>query len=196
MAKNIAKTLTVAPQLRFRMNVTDVIDAEVFSRLTLNNITNSLNTPLTSQNTNIHSIDLGINGKNYIWKDWTFSYDYTKTLNYGYSSSLNVKNPNILNAYIERRFLKDHRGTLRFAAYDLFNENTGFSVVNTGGATTQTNINRLGRYALLTFTFRLQKFSGKTPSNPDRGFRSGDGGGNRPPGGGGMGGPPPGGGLM
>lgn len=197
MAKNFAKTLTVAPQLRFRMNVTDVIDAEVFSRLTLNKITNSLNTPLTSQNTNIHSVDLGINGKNYIWKDWTFSYDFTKTLNYGYSSSLNVKNPNILNTYVERRFLKDHRGTLRFAAYDLFNENTGFSVVNTGGATTQTNINRLGRYYLLTFTFRLQKFSGKTPSSPDRSFR-GDGGGNRPPGGGGgMGGPPPpGGGLM
>lgn len=197
MAENFAKTLTIAPQLRFRMNVTDVIDAEVFSRLTLNKITNSLNTPLTSQNTNIHSIDLGINGKNYIWKDWTFSYDFTKTLNYGYSSSLNVKNPNILNTYVERRFLKDHRGTLRFAAYDLFNENTGFSVVNTGGATTQTNINRLGRYYLLTFTFRLQKFSGKTPSSPDRGFRGGDGGGNRPPGGGGgMGGPPPGGGLM
>lgn len=197
MAENFAKTLTIAPQLRFRMNITDVIDAEVFSRLTLNKITNSLNTPLTSQNTNIHSVDLGINGKNYIWKDWTFSYDFTKTLNYGYSSSLNVKNPNILNTYVERRFLKDHRGTLRFAAYDLFNENTGFSVVNTGGATTQTNINRLGRYYLLTFTFRLQKFSGKTPSSPDRSFRGDGGGGNRPPGGGGgMGGPPPGGGLM
>jgi hypothetical protein len=197
MAKNFAKTLTVAPQLRFRMNVTNVIDAEVFSRLTLNKITNSLITPFTSQNTNIHSVDLGINGKNYIWKDWTFSYDFTKTLNYGYSSLLNVKNPNILNTYVERRFLKDHRGTLRFAAYDLFNENTGYSVVNTGGATTLSNVNRLGRYYLLTFTFRLQKFSGKTPSSPDRSFRGDGGGGNRPPGGGGgMGGPPMGGGPM
>jgi hypothetical protein len=194
--KNIAKTLTVAPQLRFRMNVTDVIDAEVFSRLSLNKTNNSLNTPLTNQNTNIRSLDLGINGKNYVWKDWTLSYDYTKTLNYGYSSSINVKNPNIFNTYVERRFLKDHRGTLRFAAYDLFNENTGFSTVTNGSTVTQTNVNRLGRYYLLTFTFRLQKFSGKTPSNPDRGFRGGDGGGgNRPPGGGGgMGGPPPGGG--
>jgi len=196
MEKNIAKTLTFAPQLRFRMNVTDVIDAELFSRFSINKTNNSLNTPLTNQNTNIRSLDLGINGKNYVWKDWTLSYDYTKTLNYGYSSSINIKNPNIFNAYVERRFLKDHRGTLRFAAYDLFNENTGFSTVTNGSTVTQTNVNRLGRYYLLTFTFRLQKFSGKTPSNPDRGFRDG-GGGNRPPGGGGgMGGPPPGGGLM
>ncbi|MBD1385568.1 outer membrane beta-barrel protein [Mucilaginibacter rigui] len=194
--KNIAKTLTFAPQLRFRTNITDVIDAEIFSRYSLNKTDNSLNTPLTNQNTNIRSLDLGINGKNYVWKDWTLSYDYTKTLNYGYSSSINIKNPNIFNAYVERRFLKDHRGTLRFAAYDLFNENTGFSTVTNGSTVTQTNVNRLGRYYLLTFTFRLQKFSGKTPSNPDRGgFRGGDGGGNRPPGGG-MGGPPMGGGPM
>ncbi|MBL4678114.1 MAG: TonB-dependent receptor [Mucilaginibacter sp.] len=189
MAKNIAKTLTIAPQLRFRVNVNDIIDAEAFSRLSLNKIDNSLLSN-GAQNTNIRSLDLGINGKNYIWKDWTFSYDYTKTLNYGYDEKLQVKNPNIFNAYVERRFLKDHRGTLRFAVYDIFNENTGFSVTNTGSIQTQTNINKLGRYALLTFTFRLQKFAGKAPSNPDRGFRGGD----RPPGGGGMGGPPPGGG--
>jgi hypothetical protein len=191
--KNIAKTLSISPQLRFRVNVTDLIDAEVFSRLTLNKTDNSLDNPTFNQNTNIRAYDLGISGKNYVWKDWTFSYDYTKTLNYGYDASVNIKNPNILNAYLERRFLKDHRGTLRLAAYDILNENTGFTNVTNGSIVTQSNVNRLGRYALLTFTYRLQKFSGKAPSsNPERGFRGGDGGGNRPPGG--LGGPPPGGG--
>jgi hypothetical protein len=193
--KNIAKTLTFAPQLRFRMNVTDVIDAELFSRFSLNKTNNSLNTPETNQNTNVRALDLGINGKNYVWKDWTLSYDYTKTLNYGYSSSIGIKNPNIFNTYVERRFLKDHRGTLRFAAYDLFNENTGFSTVTNGSTITQTNVNRLGRYYLLTFTFRLQKFSGKAPSsNSDRGMRDDGGRGNRS--GGGGGGTPPGGGAF
>jgi hypothetical protein len=181
--------------LRFRVNVTDVIDAELFSRFSLNKTNNSLNTPQTNQNTNVRALDLGINGKNYVWKDWTLSYDYTKTLNYGYSSTIGIKNPNIFNAYVERRFLKDHRGTLRLAAYDLFNENTGFSTVNNGSTVTQTNVNRLGRYFLATFTFRLQKFSGKAPaSNPDRGMRDGGGRGDRPPGGGG--GTPPGGGAF
>lgn len=185
--KNIAKTFTVAPQFRFRVNVTDIIDAELNTSYALNKTVNSLNTALLSQNTNIRALNLGVNGKNYILKDWTLSYDYTKTFNYGYASSIPIKNPNIFNAYIERRFLKDHRGTLRLAAYDIFNENTGFSTTTNGSIVTQTNVNRLGRYALLTFTLRLQKFSGKAPSaEPGRGFRTGGGGGDgggRPPGG-------------
>ncbi|MCQ6960294.1 outer membrane beta-barrel protein [Mucilaginibacter aquariorum] len=193
--KNIAKTFSVAPQLRFRVNITDVIDAELFSRLTLNKINNSLNTGVFNQNTNTRSVDLGVNGKNYVWKDWTLSYDYTKTLNYGYDKSIGIKNPNIFNAYLERRFLKDHRGTLRLAAYDIFNENTGYTTVPNGSIVTQSNVNRLGRYYLLSFTFRLQKFSGKAPaSNPERGMRDGGSRGDRPPGGGG--GNPPGGGAF
>ncbi|MGY4539774.1 putative membrane protein YgcG [Mucilaginibacter sp. UYNi724] len=192
--KNIAKTLSLIPRLGFRTNITDIIDAELYGKYTVSKTDNSL-TSLGNSNTNIRSLELGLNGKNYVWKDWTVSYDYTKTLNYGYDEALNIKNPNILNAYLERRFLKDHRGTLRLAAYDLFNENTGFATTTNGSTVTQTNVNRLGRYYLLTFTFRLQKFSGKAPSaDPGRGMRDGGGnGGGRPGGGGGMGGPPGGG---
>ncbi|AMR30986.1 hypothetical protein A0256_05875 [Mucilaginibacter sp. PAMC 26640] len=190
--KNIAKTLTLTPSLRFRTNITDVIDAEASTSYAINKTTNSLNTALYSANTDIRVWNLGLSGKNYFWKDWTLSYDYTKQLNYGYASSLNVKNPNLFNAYVERRFLKDHRGTLRFATYDIFNENTGFSTTTNGSIVTQTNVNRLGRYFLVTFTLRLQKFSGKSPSqDPGRGFRNGGGGpGGGGPGGGGPGGPP------
>ena len=192
--KNIAKTLTLTPGLRFRTNITDVIDAEANTSYAINKTSNSLNTPLYSSNTNIRTWSLGLSGKNYFWKDWTLSYDYTKQINYGYATDLKVKNPNLFNAYAERRFLKDHRGTLRFAVYDIFNENTGFSTTTVGSVRTETNVNRLGRYFLLTFTLRLQKFSGKAPAqDPGRGFRNGgpDGGGGRP----GGGGPPGGGGI-
>lgn len=192
--KNIAKTLTYTPGIRFRVNITDIIDAELNSSYSINKTNNSLNTALFNENTNIRTLNLGVNGKNYFWKDWTLSYDFTKQLNYGYDESINVKNPNLLNAYVERRFLKDHRGTLRLSAFDLFNENTGFSTVTNGSIVTQTNTNRLGRYYLLSFTLRLQKFSGKAPSaEPGRGMRNGGPG---APGGGGppAGGPPPGGG--
>jgi hypothetical protein len=176
--KNIAKTLTLSPSLRFRVNITDIIDAELSSRYTINKTNNSLNTPLFNQNTNIRTLELGANGKNYFFKDWTLSYDYTKQINYGYASSLKVKNPNLFNAYVERRFLKDHRGTLRFSTFDIFNENKGFSTTTNGSIVTQSNVNRLGRYFLVSFTLRLQKFSGKTPTQePGRGFRNGGGNG-------------------
>lgn len=187
--ENIAKTLTLTPGLRFRMNVTDIIDAELFSNYAISRTNNSLDG--FGQNTNIRTLSFGAAGKNYFWKDWTLNYDYTKQINYGYAGSLNVKNPNLFNAYVERRFLKDNRGTLRFATYDIFNENTGFSTTTTGSTVTQSNVNRLGRYFLVSFTLRLQKFSGKAPSaDPGRGFRGGGGGpGGGGPGGGGPGGP-------
>ena len=182
--KNIAKNLVLTQGARFRVDITDIIDANVSGSYSINHSVNSI--PQANVNNNYRTITLGVNGKNYVWKDWTLSYDYTKTIYEGYTGSTN---PNILNAYVERRFLKGNVGTLRFAVNDIFNENTAYTSTQNGSAITQSNVNRLGRYYLLTFTLRLQKFAGKAPA-----MGPGGPGGFRGPGGGGPGGPPPGGG--
>ncbi len=184
--KNIAKNLVLTQGLRFRVDITDVIDAEVNTSYSINHSVNSI--PQADVNSNFRTITLGVNGKNYVWKDWTASYDFTKTIYQGY---VGATNPNILNTYVERRFLKGNVGTLRFSVNDVFNQNTGFTSTQTGSSITQSNVNRLGRYYLLTFTLRLQKFAGARPT-----MGPGGPGGFRGPGGGGPGpgGPPPGGG--
>ena len=181
--KNIAKNLVLSQGLRFRVDITDIIDAEANTTYTVNASKNSLSQQ--NINDNYRSWAVGLNGKNYLWKDWTVSYDYTKTYYYGYQGSTN---PNIFNTYVERRFLKGNMATLRLAAMDVFNENTGYTVSQNGSNITTSNVNRLGRYYLLTFTYRFQKMTGKRPEmGPGRGFG--------PPPGGGMGGPPGGGGM-
>nr|WP_294945969.1 outer membrane beta-barrel protein [uncultured Mucilaginibacter sp.] len=177
--KNIAKNLVLSQGLRFRVNVADVIDAEANTTYAINRTTNTLSA--ANVNTKFSTLNLGLNGKNYFFKDWTLSYDFTKQIYYGYQGSTN---PNILNTYVERRFLKGNVGTLRFAVNDVFNENTGYTTTSGGSFITQTNSNKLGRYFLLTFTLRLQKFAGARPSGPGG---PGMGG----PGMGGPGGPPP-----
>ena len=180
-ARNISKNLQLTPGLRFRVDITDVIDAQFLTNYAINRTNNSVNSSMNN-NPFTRTWNIGINGKNYFLKDWTFSYDYGKAINYGYSSSNigGVTNPNVLNLYLERRFLKDHQATIRISAFDLFNENTGFSSSSTPSSFTETHVNRLSRYYLATFTLRLQKFAGKAPNqnNPDRGFRR-DGGGPR-----------------
>jgi len=192
MEKNIAKNLQLTPQLQFRVDITDVIDAQFLTNYAINRTNNSVQNDITEGTSNVRTWNIGLNGKNY-FGDWTFSYDYTKATNYGYASSLQVTNPNILNLYVERRFMKDHRGTIRLSAFDLFNENTGFTSTQTANSTTDTHVNRLARYYLATFTLRLQKFAGKVPTqdNGIRGFRRNGGGGGPGggPGGGGPGGP-------
>jgi hypothetical protein len=177
--ENIAKTLVLSQGVRFRVDITDIIDAEFNTNYSVNHSNNSITQ--ANINNNFRSWTVGVNGKNYFWKDWTLSYDFSKVSYYGYKGSTN---PNILNTYVERRFLKKNVGTIRLSAMDLFNQNTGYTSSQNGSFITQTNANRLGRYYLLTFTLRLQKMAGKAP-------QMGPGGPGRGPGGpgGGPGGP-------
>lgn len=170
--KNIAKNLRFTPGVRFRIDITDVVDAQALTSYAINRTDNSVNNPIVNGTSNVRTWNIAVNGKNYFFKDWTFSYDYGKAINYGYSSSVKVTNPNILNLYLERRFLKDNRATVRFSAFDLFNQNTGFTSSSTASTFTESHVNRLSRYYLATFTLRLQKFAGKVPAQtPDRGLR-------------------------
>ena len=188
--ENISKNLQLTPGMKFRVDINNVIDAQFLTNYAINRTDNSVNNSLTEGTSNIRTWNLGLNGKNY-FGDWTFSYDYTKAINYGYAANLDATNPNILNMYLERRFLKQNRATIRLSIFDLFNQNTGFSSSQTVSSITETHVNRLARYYLATFTLRLQKFAGKAPNTDpgQRGFRR-DGG----PGGGGPGGGGPGGG--
>jgi hypothetical protein len=177
MVKNIAKNLQFTPQVQFRVDITNVMDAQIMTNYAINHTSNSVSNPLVNGTANLRTWNIGLNGKQYILKDWTFSYDYSKAFNYGYT--VKTTNPNILNMYVERRFLKHNQATIRLSAFDLFNQNTGFSSSTTASSFTESNVNRLSRYYLLSFTLRLQKFSGKAPTqNFDRPGR-GEGGGRR-----------------
>jgi hypothetical protein len=186
MLKNIAKTLNFTPNARFRVDITNIIDAQASVNYNLAKTNNSLSGGTFSENTDIRGLTLGLTGKNY-FGNWTFSYDYNKQYNYGYD--IPVTNPNLLSAYVERRFLKANAATIRVAVNDIFNQNTGFSTTTTGSNVVQTNTNRLGRYFMLTFALRLQKFAGRAPTQDgDRQRGDRPGGGDRQRGGGGFGG--------
>ena len=189
--KNISKNLQLTPGLKFRVDFPEIIDAQFITNYAVNRTSNSVQDDITEGTSNIRTWNLGVNGKSY-FNNWTVSYDYSKQTNYGYASTLAITNPNILNVYVERRFLKNNRASIRLSAFDLFNQNTGFSSTTTASSITETQVNRLSRYYLATFTIRLQKFAGKAPADMpgSRGFRKdGPGGGGPGGGGGGFGGP-------
>jgi hypothetical protein len=166
--KNIAKNLVLSQGVRFRVDIPDVLDAEASANYSINQSKNSV--LHANIDNNFQTITLGTNGNLYFSKNWTLNYNYSKMIYKGFSGSTN---PNVLNTYIERRFLKNNVGTLRFSVYDVFGENTGFTSTQNAYAITQSSVNRLGRYYLLTLTLRLQKFAGRPPM----GMPGGPGGG-------------------
>src|SRR5690606_19850486 len=128
------------------------------------------NDAITNNNTKVSTYSFNFNSRIYFLKSLLWGSDLSKTINNGYSSSLAV-NPFIINTYLEKQFLKDKSATLRLQAYDLLNENTSVSRQVTGNVITDSQSNRLSRYFMMSFTMRIQKFSGQRPQQEEPGFR-------------------------
>lgn len=153
------------PSASVRVDLDDIVDASVNVSYTVYKTTTRY-TDFTNV-TKARTLAIGINGKNYFFKDLTLGYEFSKNINYGFSSNVN-SNPVILNLYTEYRFLKNNRAAVRLQGFDLFNENTGITRTVYETTITDSRTNRLARYFLLSFNFRMQSFSGDAQHRQNR----------------------------
>ncbi|MBD1366461.1 TonB-dependent receptor [Mucilaginibacter sp. ZT4R22] len=178
--RNIGKNWVFNQGAKVRIDIDSLMDTQVSGNYSINTTNYSLPSSIS---TDAKTWTLGLDGRNYFFKNWILGYNLTQTFNHGFSSTVKA-NPTLLSTYVEYQFLKGNIGALRFQAFDLFNQNTGVTRSVSGSQIIDTRTNRLGRYFMLTFALRLQKFAGK------QGGRNGGGGGRRGggEGGGGFGG--------
>lgn len=182
--KNVGKNWILSQGLNMQINPNRNLEFNPGVRYSFNTNTNDA---LTNNNTKVSTWSMNFNSRVYFLKTLLFGTDLSKSVNNGYSSSLAV-NPFIINTYLEKQFLKDRSATLRLQAFDLLDENTSVSRQITANAITDSQSNRLSRYFMLSFTMRLQKFSGRQPQQNNTDFRGpgGPGGDRRGGEGGGM----------
>ncbi|HUC80356.1 MAG TPA: TonB-dependent receptor, partial [Flavisolibacter sp.] len=159
------------PGVNLRLDLENVIDLSLRGDYTAYHTTTRF--PEGTTTFKSQTLNVGVNGKNY-FGDLTIGYDFSKLVNYGFSSSVNA-NPTILNVYAEYRFMKGKMTTVRLQGFDLFDQNSGISRTVNEQTITDSRVNRLARYFLLSVNIRMAKFSG---GNRMRG--NGGGGGNRP----------------
>ncbi|MGV3507721.1 MAG: outer membrane beta-barrel protein, partial [Sphingobacteriaceae bacterium] len=153
--RNVGKNMVISQGLKVRFDINDVIDAQLNTSYSYNQTSYSLNS-FSDRKVNRYFISL--EGRNYFFKDLTLGYDLSQTINEGYNA--NNTNPTLLSLYLEHRFLKGNRGTIRLQGFDLFNQNTGISRDVFDNEIVDRQNNRLARYFLLSFNFRLQHFGG------------------------------------
>lgn len=111
----------------------------------------------TSSNAWTFSSNMNLN----ITKTLVLKYDFDYTINAGLANSVS-RNLAIMNASLEKQLFKKKNGLIRLAAYDLFKQNSNVSRNVSGYSIYDTRTNRLTRYFMLSFTYRLQRFAGKT----------------------------------
>ncbi|MDB5286493.1 MAG: TonB-dependent receptor [Mucilaginibacter sp.] len=171
--RNIGKNWVVNQGAKLRVDIDSLMDTEISGNYSFNTTKYSLP---SSINTDAKTWTLGLDGRNYFFNNLILGYMLTQTINKGFSSTVNA-NPTLLTSYVEYQFLKKNIASLRFQAFDIFNQNTGVSRTVTGNQIIDTRTNRLGRYFMLSFTLRLQKFVGKQGGFRNGGGRRGGGGG-------------------
>ncbi len=159
--KNTGKNLIISQGANFQLNPAQWIELNPGVNYTANKNTYSIS---AQQNTKVSTWNLTFNGKAYIHKTWILGADFTKALNKGYTSAFSV-NPFIMNTYLEKQFLKNNAASLRFQIFDVYNENTSVSRSVSANSITDSRSNRLARYAMLTFSLKLQKFNGQQMPN-------------------------------
>lgn len=169
-SKNIAKNYNLRQELEFEVDIKDVIDMELETSYTINKTKYSQE---TFEDRQTNSLRYQLRGRNYFFKDLTLGYNLNKTINSGFDNSI-VRNPTILGLFAEYRFLKGNMGTLRLDGYDLFNQNTGISRDVFDNIIIDRQVNRLGRYFMLSFTMRFSKFGGPG-QNPNQNNQGGPG---------------------
>lgn len=86
---------------------------------------------------------------------FSFSADITRYSEETFGDAVNIP---ILRAEISHYFLKAKRGVLTLSAYDLLDKNKGLERISQMNYLLEKQTNALGRYIMLTFKYRLNKF--------------------------------------
>ena len=183
---NTSRTFSVneSPGLAFRNGT---FDLELRPRYSFQTTHNSVK---TVSSRDIHTYGGQFNGTYSSPFGLVLSTDLTYSATSGYSSGYNTKQW-LWNASVGFEFLRGRQASLQLSVFDILNQRKNVSRSVTASYISDASYNSLGRYGMVTFTYRFSTFKkGQEPEN--KGFggdRRGPGG----PGGRPMG-PPPGGG--
>ena len=184
--RSIGLNLNVAPGIAYR---TSLFDLELRPRYGYQLTHNSMQ---NSRDRNVHTWGAMFNGTYSAPFGLVISTDLNFSTSSGYSTGYNSTQW-IWNGSIAYQFLRNKEASIQISVYDILGQQKNISRTQTASYIQDAIYNSLGRYGMLTFTYRFTTFAkGQEPENKNE-FRRGPGGpppggGGRPGGGGGFGG--------
>ncbi len=175
--------LNISPGLAYR---TAYFDLELRPRYGYQLTHNSMQ---TSRDRNVHTWGAMFNGTYSAPFGLVISTDLNFSTSTGYSAGYNTSQW-IWNGSVAYQFLKNKEASVQLSVYDILGQQKNISRTQTASYIQDAIYNSLGRYGMLTFTYRFSTFvKGQEPEDKNNQFRGPDG----PPPGGRPSGPPPGG---
>ena len=95
---------------------------------------------------------------------WVFRMDFDYTINRGLAQGV-IGNIALLNASIEKDILAKKNANIKLQVFDLLNQNVNVSRAVSANFITDSRVNRLTQYFMVSFLYRLNKFRGQERSD-------------------------------
>jgi len=172
--RNIGENWVISQGLNFEYNYKDILELGTGISYSLNDIhykNKTGKTQTTFQNTSSNAWTFSSNMNLNITKRLVLKYDVDYTINSGLAASVS-RNQVIMNASLEQLLFKKKNGILKIEAFDLFKQNSNINRSVTSNQIIDSRSNRLTRYFIATFTYRIQRFAGKsTTQSPGMDFK-------------------------
>ena len=171
--RNIGNNWVISQGFTFEYNYKELLEFGAGVNYSLNDVKYSSKSdkPLTTlQNSSSNAWTFSSNINLNITKTLVLKYDFDYTINSGLASNVS-QNQAIMNASLEKQLFKKRNGIIRLEAYDLFKQNSNISRSVTANSIVDSRTNRLTRYFILTFTYRLQRFAGQNIQSQGVDFR-------------------------
>ncbi|KIA95834.1 hypothetical protein OC25_04590 [Pedobacter kyungheensis] len=149
-----AQNISWRQELEFRVDLKDITNFELQTAYS-QNLTSYSNTSFSNRQSN--RFEYGIEGRNYFFKALTLGYDFSKQINTGFDNG-SVRNPTLLRLSMEYKFMKNDMAAIRVEGFDLFDQNSGISRDVFDNVIVDKQVNRLGRYFMLSLIYRVRKF--------------------------------------
>ena len=156
--ENISTNFSHTISLYLNNRKKDKWDLMIGGRIQISDATYSLQERLNNHYVNMSGysdISFTPNDK---W-NFSFSADITRYSEQSFGNAVNIP---ILRAEINHYFLKGKRGVLTLAGHDLLDKNTGLERISQMNYLLESRTNVLGRYFMLTFKYRLNKFDNQS----------------------------------
>ena len=163
--ENVGNNFSYRPTLRWTFVWSDKFDIAANARITITDATYSLR---SESNNRFTSQSYGIEGFYEFPKKFTLQTELSYVINESSSAGgIRTEFP-LWKASLAKQFTKSGRAELKLQVYDILNRNTGITRNTSAMYVEDLEYNLLRRYALLNFTWKLNKMGGG-----DRGGRHG-----------------------
>ena len=150
--KNYGKGLNFNQELSGQMNKEWL---SLTANVSYSYMNNAYSLPQSIPNT-ISSWLFSADSKFIVIKSLNIGVRTSKAVNSGYSVA--NTNPLLITSYVEKSFFKGKKALLRLSGNDLLNQGNNLNRIVSGNSITESRVNQVTRYFLLSFNWRLESF--------------------------------------